>query len=250
MKLSAIIVDDEKHCSERLQKLLLKHCNDSVEVTAIADNISDAVTFIEETKPDIAFLDIQLGNHTGFDLLERLSKVNFAVIFTTAYEQYAVKAFRFSAIDYLLKPIVSDDLIDAVNKVKASQKLKEDDWRLLLNNVRNQLITGNKKIAIPTLTGFQLIALKDIVRCKSDGNYTWIFLSDQSKRVVSRTLKEFERMLQEDGFIRVHHAHLVNINFIKEYHKGNGGYVILSDQSEIEVSVRKKDALLEYLGMK
>lgn len=250
--LKAILVDDEAHCIERLQNLIVNHCDDDVEILAVATDIDKAFLLINELKPDIVFLDVQIGTQTGFELLQKFSKVDFSVIFTTAHEQYAVRAFKFSATDYLMKPIIAEELTDAVSKVLNIQKDKDRDMdiRMLLHNLHHELKPGNKKIAIPTLTGYHLIQVEDIIRCQSDVNYTIVHFTNQPKVVVSKTLREFENMLEPHGFIRLHHSHLVNPAYIKEYHKGKGGYVILNDKSEIEVSVRKKEVLMQALGLR
>lgn len=249
--LKAILVDDEAHCIDRLQNLINNHCDD-VRILATASEIEQGYMLINELKPDIVFLDVQIGHHTGFELLQKFSQIDFSVIFTTAHEQYAVRAFKFSAADYLMKPIIAEELRDAVHKVLDNQKNKDRDIdiRVLLHNLHNDLKPGNKKIAIPTLTGYHLVQADDIIRCQSDVNYTIVHLVNQPKVVVSKTLREFEIMLEPHGFIRLHHSHLVNPAYIKEYHKGKGGYVILNDKSEIEVSVRKKEVLMQALGLR
>jgi len=248
---TAIIVDDEEHCTRRLKKLLNDNCSEDIRVIAAAEHIEEAYQMIISLKPDIVFLDIQIHEHTGFELLDRLPEIDFALFFVTAYQEYAIKAFKFSALDYLLKPIAAEELKESIDRFKKNlgEKVKSQDIKMLLHNLQPDN-NRNKKIAIPVLTGYKLIPVEQIIRCKSDANYTIVFLNDKTSIVVARTLKDFEMLLEPYGFIRLHNSHLVNPGYIKEYHKGKGGYVVLEDNSEIEVSVRKKEVLLQSLGLR
>ncbi len=249
--IKAIIIDDEQHCINRLEKLLVTHCRESVAILGSATTIDDGYELITRLKPDLLFLDIQIHKDTGFDLLRRLPEIDFEVVFSTAHEQYALQAFKFSALDYLLKPVDVDDLTDLISRLQlkrdAAQRNFKSAYEMAMHNL-NGYDQPSKRIAIPTLTGFTLLKVDDIVRCKSDVNYTTIYMADKTSLMVAKTLKEFEGMLEPYGFIRLHNSHLVNLKYVREYHKGKGGFVILEDRTEIEVSVRKKDILMEKLG--
>lgn len=247
--IKAVIVDDEQHCIDRLKNLITNYCSDEVNIIESYTNIDDAYLALQTIKPDLVFLDIQINKETGFDLLRKLPSISFDVIFTTAFEQYAIKAFKFSAADYLLKPIDIDDLKNSLkrineNKIKGN---KNQDLNLLIENVKN-IKNQNKKLTVPTINGLEFLNIQDILHCKSDVNYTTIFMKDKSKLMVAKTLKEFEGILGCYNFFRVHNSHLVNLNYIKSYHKGKGGYLILDDNTEIEVSTRKKDDFLQKLS--
>ncbi|MES2651916.1 MAG: LytTR family DNA-binding domain-containing protein [Bacteroidota bacterium] len=247
--IKAIIVDDEQHCIDRLKNLVATYCNNEVNIIEAFDNIDDAYVGLQQLKPDLVFLDVQINRETGFDLLRKLPTFSFHVIFTTAYEQYAVKAFKFSATDYLLKPIDVDDLKDSLKKIKESENkgIKNEDLNLLIENIKN-IQHHTKKITVPTLNGLEFLNVQDILHCKSDVNYTTLYMKDKSKLMVAKTLKEFENILSSYNFFRVHNSHLVNLNYIKSYNKGKGGYLILDDNTEIEVSTRKKDDFLQKLA--
>ena len=201
--------------------------------------------------PDLVFLDVKIHGENGFDLLKQLDEIDFEVIFTTAYDNYAVQAFKFSALDYLLKPIDPDDLKQAVDKLKTKLSKNElaKKFDVLFHNLKN-LEGASKRITIPTVNGLVFLQVSDIIRCQSDVNYTTIYLTDRHKMTVAKTLKEFEALLEEYDFYRVHNSHLINLAFVRSYHKGKGGYVSLSDGSEIEVSTRRKEAFLRRLANK
>ncbi len=243
-----IIIDDEQHCIDRLSNLLKEHCNSSIHIIGSFKTIEDGTTAIKKLQPELVFLDVQIQDKTGFDLLQQLNEINFEVIFTTAYEKYAVQAFKFSAIDYLLKPVDANDLKQAVNKLQ--QKISKEEiskkFDALFHNLKN-IQSTSKKISVPTIKGFEFLQVNDIIRCQSDINYTTIFLKDKQKIIVAKTLKEFEELLTEYNFYRVHNSHLINLACIKSYNKGKGGFVIMTDNSEIEVSTRRKDEFLKML---
>ena len=247
--IKAIIIDDEKHCIDRLENLLKDFCQE-VKILEKCFDVDTAYEKIKTLKPDVIFLDIQINEVTGFDLLKKFEKVDFEIIFMTAFEQYAVQAFRFSALDYLLKPIDSDDLISAVEKLKTKmqgQNSSTDSFELLLQNFNN-LRQKNKKITVPTIYGFEMISTQDILYCKSDVNYTTLFLKDKKNFTVARTLKEFESVLSQYDFFRINNSYVVNLDYIKSYNKGKGGFVKLENGVEIEVSSRRKDDFLVRLN--
>lgn len=244
----AVYIDDELHCLERLSRLLLPYITDTIQLVGMAQSVDEGVDLIEREKPDLVFLDVQIHQQTGFDLLQQIRPVTFDVIFTTAFEQYAVQAFKFSAIDYLLKPVDPDDLRQALAKLAPKQsvisKLSQVDT--LLYNLQQRQESA-KRICISTSTGYTFVDVKDIIRCQSDINYTTIFLNDKTKIVASKTLKEFEEVLREADFFRVHNSHLINLSYLKSYHKGKGGSVIMVDNTEIDVSTRRKDEFLKRI---
>ncbi len=244
-----LIVDDEQHCIDRLSKLLYPSHSNLLEISGTALTVEEGVEKITSLNPDLIFLDVQIDDKTGFDLLRTLPEINFAIIFTTAYEKFAIQAIKFSAIDYLLKPIDDADLNAAIVKFmkERSQKLTAQKIDILLENTKNKKDLP-KKIIVPTVNGFEFLEIADIARCKSDINYTTIYLKDKHKLVVAKTLKEFEELLSGHPFFRVHNSHLINLNFIKSYNKGKGGSVILTDGTEIEVSFRRKDDFLKRLS--
>lgn len=244
----AIIIDDETHCISRLRSLLEECCKENIQVAGAFQSADEGLSAIMKLQPALVFLDVQMNGQTGFDLLRKIQSVNFEVIFTTAYEKYAVQAFKFSAIDYLLKPIDADDLLQAVAKVNHKIAGNEMSRRLdaLFHNLKN--IHEPKKISISTVDGLTFLDVNDIVRCQSHINYTTIYLKTNQKITVSRTLKEFEELLGDYNFYRVHNSHLINLACIKKYNKGKSGVITMSDHSEIDVSLRRKEGLLKKLS--
>lgn len=246
--IKAIIVDDEQHCIDRLEKLVATYCSNEVELACSIKTIEDGIEAIRKIKPQLVFLDVEINDKTGFDLLQQLPEINFEVIFTTAYDKYAVQAFKFSALDYLLKPVDADDLQHAIKKLdqKVSQREVAQKFDALFHNLKS--IQGtSKKICVPVINGLVFIQVSDIIRCESEINYTKLFLKDKQKLLVAKTLKEFEEMLIDYNFYRVHNSHLINLAYIKSYNKGKGGSVVMEDGSEIEVSTRRKDEFLKRL---
>jgi len=216
-------------------------------VMAQCDSAQSGIEAIQNLKPDLVFLDIEMPRMNGFEMLEQFSIIPFAVIFTTGYDQYAIKAFRFSALDYLLKPVDHDELKKAIEKI--SQRTKpplSQQLEILLQKINQQTVSINK-IALPTLDGLQMIPVDSIISCASDRNYTFIMLKNNLKIVVSKLLKDIEEMLEEYSFLRVHHSYVVNLNEISKYVKGEGGYLVMSDGSSIDVSRSRKEVLLQKL---
>ena len=241
--IEVIIIDDEKKARENLVNYLSKYCNDVV-VIAEADGVDSGIIQIAKNNPDIIFLDIRMQDGTGFDLLDRINKIDFEVIFVTAYDQYAIKAFKFSALDYILKPIDPDELVKAVNKLKKKSDFSEIKLKL---NTFFENSKELKRIALPTFEGYRFINIAQITRIESDGNYSNVYTTSNKKMLVTRILKEFEKMLIPHGFSRVHKSHLINHNYIRDYIKGEGGTVIMEDGTEIEVSRRRKSSFLSAL---
>lgn len=246
--LRTVVVDDEKKGRELLVKVLNNYCN-GIDVVGQANSARDAYTIINEQNPDLVFLDIEMPNGTGFDLLKMFEKISFHVIFTTAYEHYAIKAIKYSALDYLLKPIDIDELQESVAKIhdltNSASDNKHENIDILISALNNT--NQVKKIAIPDQEGVVIIEVKNIIKCQADSNYTLIFLNDGSKVLSTKTLKEYNKLLDEKTFMRVHNSYLININHIKKYIKGDGGQVIMSDDSIVEVSRRRKSSLMEAL---
>jgi two-component system LytT family response regulator len=242
-----IIVDDELKSRESLKKMLETFCED-VEVAALCQNVDEGLEAIAKHQPDVVFLDIQMQRETGFDLLTRLPEIDFEVIFTTAHSEYAIKAIKFSAIDYLLKPIDVEELRAAILKVKNKQNGNiTERLEHLLKNIKSGT-SENFKLALPTAEGLTFIKTSEILYCKASGNYTEIFMHDGKKYLVSRQLKEYDDLLSDHDFFRIHHSFLININYIKNYVRGEGGYVVMNDNASLDVSRRKKDAFLERIG--
>ena len=247
--ITATIVDDEPDCCESMVMLLERYCPE-VKVLDICYSAETALQSIKEHEPQILFLDIEMPFMNGFELLEKLGQIHFELIFTTSYDQYAIKAIRFSALDYLLKPVDREELQKAVQKaVQRHHHPIPQQFEMLLQKLKNPAIPINK-IAIPTMQGFQLIAAESIISCESDSNYTHLFLKDKRKIIASRNLKEMEELLEDYPFIRIHHSHVVNINEVDKYIKGEGGYLIMSDGSTINVSRSRKELLLKKLSLR
>ena len=244
--LKAIIIDDEPDCCESLAILLERFCPE-VKVSAICYSGDKALAAIQDIKPQLVFLDIEMPYMNGFELLEKLPAIDFELVFTTSYDQYAIKAFRFSALDYLLKPIEREELQKAVKKVVSrTQSPLPQQLEILLQKI-NQTSNPIQRIALPTMEGLRLVPVSSIIYCASEGNYTIFFMKDKQKIVASRPLKEVEEMLAEHSFFRVHHSYIVNMNEIEKFVKTDGGYLIMSDGSAVDVSRSKKEILLKKL---
>lgn len=242
MNLKTIIVEDEKTSREILKNYLAKYCP-NVEVLGEAENIEEALVLIRNTKLDMVFLDIEMPYGNAFDLLEKLGEVDFETIFVTAYEHYAIEALNNHASYYLLKPISIDELIKAVDYVVETKKREQE----LQNAVLKPIVTSvDGKITIPTQDGFEVIEMTNILYCKADNNYTEIFLIDSHKKLVSKTLKYFENILSESGFVRIHKSYMVNVNYIKTYKKGKGGTIVLTNDKELSVAPSRKAKLLSF----
>jgi len=247
--LNCIVVDDESKSRESLKILIEDFC-EGVTVKALCQDVTEAMQAIAVHKPDVVFLDIQLQRETGFDLLNQLRDVEFEVIFTTAFSEYAIKAFKFSAIDYLLKPIDIQELKLALSKVeKRKGNVMSERLQQLLQNLRSG-VSDNYKLALPTADGLVFVKVGEILYCQASSNYTEIMLTDGRKYIVSRTLKEYEDMLAEQNFYRIHHSYLINLNEIKKYVRGDGGYVIMNNDKSLDVSKRKKEGFLSRIGAK
>lgn len=246
-QIRAGIVEDEYHSRETLRKLVERHCPE-VEVVFLAADVEEAQKSLLAHTIDLLFLDIQLPGKSGFDLLESLGEVHFELVFTTSYADYAIHAIKFYALDYLLKPIGIVELEEAVARVR--KKMGVNPNRQALGQLQQALqVQGmqDNKMAFPIRDGYLFLRVGDIVRCESDGRYTWIYMLGGKRHLLSRHLKEFENLLTPFGFFRVHHLHIINLQHLKHYQKGEGGRVTLVDGHEIEVSRRRKKQFLEQL---
>ncbi len=244
--LTALIIDDEEKGRIVLKQKLAVHCP-NVSVIGEADGGDSGKAMIETFRPDVVFLDIEMPGTNGFDMLNNLNEKNFHLIFTTAYNQYAIKAIKFAAFDYLLKPIDIEELKAAISRIP---NIKPNDVSgqlevLAINAQKN--IKNFNRIAIPTLDGLSFFNTNELIHLDADSNYTLLYFTDDRKILASRTLKEFEDQLGEEQFIRLHNSHLVNINFISRYIKGEGGQVVLANGKVIDVSRRKKAELMKML---
>lgn len=239
----AVIIDDVEQARITLREDLETYCPD-IEIIGEADGVVSGGKLLREVQPDIVFLDIQMQDGSGFDLLEILGDFSFKIIFTTASDAYAIKAFRFSAIDYLLKPIDPDELTEAVKK--ASTGTRRESVDALLQNVKGQ--KAPTRLALNTLEKIHVVKIEDILRCESSANYTIFYFVGGRQLLVTKTLKEFDNMLSDQGFMRVHQSHLINSTYIKEFVKVDGGYIVMNDGTEVPVSSRKRSSVMQMLG--
>jgi two-component system, LytTR family, response regulator len=242
--LRTIIIDDEIPMQQGLEKMLKSNCP-NVKVVATAGSVEEGLKAISLHHPDLVFLDIKMNDGTGFDLLKQVDSVDFKVIFITAFNQYAVKAFKFSALDYLLKPVDTDELAEAVKK---AEKVIISDMLTQLNILEEQLRnenTQNRKIILKTHDSIYILQLHDLVYFESDGNYTTVYLVDGKRIIVSKSLREFEEMLTNNGFYRVHKSFLVNLSLINRFDKGDGGFLVMNTGDRVPVATRKKEKLLD-----
>jgi two-component system LytT family response regulator len=245
--IKAILIDDEQHCRETLSIQLERYCPE-VQLLAACGSAAQGLQAIANHHPEVVFLDVEMPHMNGFEMLQQLDKITFEVIFTTGYDSYAIKAIRFSALDYLLKPVDKDELKKAVAKISAKKAHSmTQQFDILLEKLENKQTTL-QKIALPTQDGFELLPVHNIISCESDSNYTNVYLKNGRKILVSRTLKEIEELLEGHCFLRVHHSHVVNLEEVARYIRGEGGYVIMSDNSTINVSRSRKEALLKRFG--
>jgi len=241
----AILIDDEQECLNALEFDIRNHCPE-VDIVQICQGGKNGIKAIHKHKPDMVFLDIDMPMISGFDLLEMVGDIDFSVVFTTAYDKYALKAFRISATDYLLKPIDKDELKLAINKVKEKQALKSpnDQVSFLLGQLKALDNDNVKKIALPTFDGTEFINLKDIIYCQSDGAYSYVHFVDGSKLYISKTLRYLEEALCDYHFFRSHKSYIVNTDHLKKFVKSEGGYLILSNDKQIKVSRSKKEEIV------
>lgn len=245
-KIAAIIVDDERNNCENLKELLGKYCPE-VEIVGMAHSAAEGIEGISRLRPSLVFLDIQMQGGSGFDLLEQLRPVSFEVIFVTAFDQYAIRAIRFCAIDYLLKPVDILELQSAVSR--AVNKILQREPNLSLTNLlenRNPEKDG-LKIALPTAERILFVQISEIIRCLGDNNYTTVYLKNSDSVLVSKTLKEYEELLTDKGFLRVHQSHLINLRYVRSFEKQDGGYLKMTDGASVPISRQRKQHVLQQL---
>lgn len=246
--LKAILVDDEESNLSSLKEKLSRHCPE-ISILATCDSAHKGIASIDSLQPDIVFLDIEMPVMNGFLMLQQLIYKNFELIFTTAYDHYAIKAIRYSALDYLVKPIDIEDLKLAVQRAEEKKRNQTSNHRLelLLENL-NPKKNNYQRIAVPTAEGLRFVKVDDIVYLEANVNYTHIFLKAGEKYVVSHTLKDFEEILDTDTFVRIHHSHIINKNYAERYIRGEGGQVVLSNGTVLDVAKRKKTEFLKAIG--
>ncbi|MBX2894841.1 MAG: response regulator transcription factor [Cyclobacteriaceae bacterium] len=244
MMYRVFILEDDVHALNTLRTCLQAVVD--MEVVGYATDIETARTLLHQLKPDLVLSDVVLPPHTSFELWQTFNPIPFEIIFTTSFEEFAIKAFRLAAVDYLLKPVTPSELTSALDKFRQRKHIRESEQNLsyLLTNLQRP---AQARIALPTLTGFLFVLINDVIRCESDNTYTTFYTVDKQKIIVSRTLKECEQMLGDYRFFRVHNSHLINMDYIKEYIKGEGGTVKMKDGSQVDVARRRKDEFLKLL---
>ncbi len=249
--ITSVLVEDDENLRKGMRSMLERYAPDII-IVGEGDSVSTGIAVIDQLKPQVVFLDIQLTDGTGFDILEQLAQKNgkssFHIVFITAHEQYAIKAFRFSALDFLLKPVDPDELHKVIIKIKNVLEKNENYAHidLLLENIRRK-VDNFKRIALSTSDGIHLFEVSDIIRCESEDNYTKFFIKNHKPVLISKTLKEYEELLGEHGFERIHQSHLINLAYLKSYIRKDGGYVVMADNSNLPISQRKKERLQELL---
>jgi|SRR5688572_1975074 len=248
--INAVIIDDEKGSIDTLKWKLENYCPD-VNVKASFEVPAEGVSYLKKHPPDLLFLDIEMPMLTGFDVLEELGRnIPFDIIFTTAYDNFGIQAVKFSALDYLLKPVQNKELKEAIDKhlKKAQQKIPAEQIDILLNNVHAERKGKSGKIALASKESIEFVDPRDIVVCEANSNYTNVYLAEGRKRVISKTLKDFEDMLVQFDFFRPHNSHLVNLRRVKEFIRGDGGYLVMENKMTVPVSKNKREELLELLS--
>ena len=243
--IKTLLVDDEPRGLTSLQKLIQINCTE-LEIIACCSSAEEAREMIEKLQPQLVFLDIAMPGKTGFDLLKDLKVINFETIFVTAHNSYAIQAFHFSAIDYLLKPVDEELLVEAVKRAgkRIEDKKSGANIETFLHNIRQKGSTQKMKLCIPSLKGFQVIDIQDIIYCEASSNYTNIYFTNRPSICASRPVHEYEELLEDAGFSRIHKSYVVNLEHVKEYLRGEGGSVLLSNGKELEISRRKKEEFL------
>ena len=249
--ITAVVIDDDDNLRKGMKTLLCRY-SPAINIIGEADSLETGIELLLQEQPQVVFLDIHLGDGTGFDLLEevnRKGKLNSQIVFITAHEQYAIKAFRFSALDFLLKPVDPEELEKVIGKLKSVLDKNDSVAHidLLLENIRKK-VDNFKRIALSTSEGIHLFEVSDIIRCESEDNYTKFYIKNNKPIMISKTLKEYEDLLTDHGFERIHQSHLINLSYLKSYIKKDGGYVIMADNSKLPISPRKKDRLQEIIS--
>jgi len=245
----SIVIDDEQHCVKALLSDLQQHCP-SIEVVEACSSAKDGMLAIRKQNPDLVFLDVEMPWMNGFEMLELLGEIEFSIIFTTAHDEFAAKAFRISAVDYLLKPIDAGDLKTAVEKVENEPKEGSNLQHIsnLLRNIRQP--SSEQKIALPQREGYEFVDVSSILYCNAEGAYTKVFIDEKKPMLISRTLGDVEELLPPEIFQRIHHSTLVNVKYISQFLRTDGGQVILKNGEKLSVSKAKKEMLMARLGLK
>jgi two-component system LytT family response regulator len=247
--MQVIIIEDEPRGRETLKNLLTEYC-DNIEIAGMAGSVKEGIHVIRNARPDLVFLDIELHSGTGFEILESVDRFDFEVVFTTAFENYAIRAIKFSAIDYLLKPIDISELRDAVEKVRQRREVSSRNNKLwnLVQNFHRQA-DEQKIITLSTLDGFEFIEVSNILKLEASGAYTMFFIKPDRKLLVSKNLKEYEMLLSQNNFYRVHHSCLINLNEVEKYVKSDGGYIVLKGGSTASISQRRKERFIKLMNL-
>jgi two-component system, LytTR family, response regulator len=248
MRLRAVVVDDEQAAVDDLVDTLSSDLSDQIEIVGIAGSVEQGKTIIMRENPDVIFLDVQLTDGTGFDLLRQIPNINFKIIFTSAYNEFALQAFRFSALDFILKPIDVSELKDAVKR--ACHAKEKENIELKLKALFNNLDPGHKnlkRLILNSLDSIEIVEVKDIIRCEAKNNYTQFHFVNGRKLLISKTLKDYERLLTSEGFFRLHSSHLINLKHVQKIDKKHGSMVLMKDDSMLPISIKKKDDLLKAI---
>ncbi|MEN8224802.1 MAG: LytTR family DNA-binding domain-containing protein [Bacteroidota bacterium] len=245
--LKAVIVDDEQDAVNFIESIAKEYCP-NIKIIGKAHSAKEGIEVITKEKPDLVFLDVEMPHGSGFDLLAGFPEKDFDVIFITAFNHYAIKAIKFSAVDYILKPINITEFIEAVKRVGEARDEKKNpnlNFKALFENLQSAMPS---KLAIPTSTGMEYLNTKEIIRVEADRSYSWFFMEGGGKFLVSRNLKEYQELLSDRNFFRTHNSHLINLEHVKKYIRHEGGYIEMTDASTVPISRGKKDLFLEHMG--
>jgi len=244
----SILIDDERNALEMMEWLLKTYCP-QVEIVDMCTSAQQGIESINQHKPDVVFLDIEMPRMNGFDMLEQFDKLFFDVVFCTAYDQFAIKAFKYSALNYLLKPIDPDDLKSTVARIEERKSVpSKEQFQLLLQNINQPVKSTPQRIALTTNDGMIFVPTTDIIYCEAESNYTTVVLANGKKVVVSKVLKDIDEALSGPDFCRVHSSFLINVNRIKKYVRGDGGYLIMDDDTNISISRNRRQEFMELFS--